>query len=43
VFFSQTQSHGIQVINEFTGYVVSHQGKATDPDNVYDTVKGLDG
>jgi hypothetical protein len=30
------------VINEFTGYVVSHQGKATDPDNVYDPAKGAD-
>jgi hypothetical protein len=30
------------VINEFTGYVLSHQGKATDPDNVYDPAKGAD-
>jgi hypothetical protein len=30
------------VINEFTGYVLSHQGKATDPDNVYDLAKGAD-
>lgn len=37
-----TQSHGGQVINEFTGYVLSHQGKATDPDNVYDPAKGAD-
>jgi hypothetical protein len=30
------------VINEFTGYVLSHQGKATDPDNVYNPAKGAD-
>jgi hypothetical protein len=30
------------VINEFTGYVLSHQGKATNPDNVYDPAKGVD-
>jgi hypothetical protein len=30
------------VINEFTGYVLSHQGKATDLDNVYDPAKGAD-
>jgi hypothetical protein len=30
------------VINEFTGYVLSHQGKATDPENVYDPAKGAD-
>jgi hypothetical protein len=42
VFSSQTQSHGGQVINEFTGYVLSHQDKATDRDNVYDPVKGAD-
>jgi hypothetical protein len=30
------------VINEFTGYVLSHQGKAIDRDNVYDPVKGAD-
>jgi hypothetical protein len=40
VFSSQTQSHGGQMINEFMGYVLSHQGKATDPDNVYDPMKG---
>jgi hypothetical protein len=26
--------------NEFTGYGLSHQGKATDPNNVYDPTKG---
>jgi hypothetical protein len=41
VFSSQTQSHGGQVINEFTGYVLSHQGKATHPDNIYDPTKGV--
>jgi hypothetical protein len=30
------------MINEFTGYVLSHQGKATDPDNIYDPTKGAD-
>ena len=30
------------MINEFTGYVLSHQGKATDPENVYDPAKGAD-
>jgi hypothetical protein len=29
------------VINEFTGYVLSHQGKATHPDNIYDPTKGV--
>jgi len=30
------------VINEFTGYVLSHQGKATDPENIYDPANGAD-
>ena len=30
------------MINEFTGYVLSHQGKATDPENIYDPTKGAD-
>jgi hypothetical protein len=30
------------VINEFMGYVLSHQGKAIDPDNVYDPAKEAD-
>ena len=30
------------MINEFTGYVLSHQGKATDPENVCDPAKGAD-
>jgi hypothetical protein len=30
------------VINEFTGYILSHQGKVTDPENVYDPTRGPD-
>jgi hypothetical protein len=30
------------VINEFTGYILSHQGKATDLENVYDPARGPD-
>jgi hypothetical protein len=30
------------MINEFTGYVLSHQGKVIDLDNVYDPTKGAD-
>jgi hypothetical protein len=42
VFSSQTQSHDDQVINEFMGYILPHQGKATDPENVYDPARGPD-
>jgi hypothetical protein len=42
VFSSQTQSHDGQVINKFMGYILSHQGKATDPENVYDPARGTD-
>jgi hypothetical protein len=30
------------VINEFTGYILSHQGKATASENVYDPARGPD-
>jgi hypothetical protein len=30
------------VINEFMGYILSHQGKATDLENVYNPVRGPD-
>ena len=40
VFFSQTQSHGGQVVNEFTGYALAHKGKATAVNNVYDPADG---
>jgi hypothetical protein len=39
---NQTQSHDSQVINEFTGYILSHEGKATDLENVYDPARGPD-
>ena len=42
VFSSQTQSHGGQVVNEFTGYALAHKGKATAADNVYDPADGPD-
>jgi hypothetical protein len=42
VFSSQTQSHGGQVINEFTGYALAHKGKAMVADNVYNPVDGPD-
>jgi len=42
VFSSQTQSHGGQVVNEFTGYALAHKGKATVADNVYDPADGPD-
>ena len=42
VFSSQTQSHGGQVVNEFTGYALAHKGKATAADNVYDPAEGPD-
>ncbi|XP_066344399.1 uncharacterized protein [Miscanthus floridulus] len=30
-----TQTHGGQEINEYTAYLLSHKGKAMDPNNVY--------
>jgi len=35
VFFSQSQSHGGIVINEYVGYALAHKGRADDPNNVY--------
>ena len=40
VFSSQSQVHGGQVTNELVGYALSHKGKATAPDNVYDPEDG---
>ncbi|XP_066323662.1 uncharacterized protein [Miscanthus floridulus] len=37
-----TQTHGGQEINEYTAYLLSHKGKATDPNNVYNPEDGPD-
>lgn len=42
MFFSQSSAHQGQPINEFAGYALSHSGKATAEDNVYDPAKGPD-
>ena len=42
VFSSQSDSHDGQVINEFTGCWLAHQGRATDPENVYDPARGTE-
>jgi hypothetical protein len=42
VFSSQTDSHGGQEINEFTGYSLAHKGKARAPGNVYNPADGAD-
>ena len=42
VFSMQTQTHGGQEINEYTAYLLSHKGKATDPNNVYNPEDGPD-
>ena len=38
MFFSQSQSHGGIVINEYVGYALAHKGRADDPNNVYSPV-----
>ena len=42
VFSSQSQAHGGQDCNEMMGYALSHKGRATAPDNVYDEEDGPD-
>ena len=42
VFSMQMQTHGGQEINEYTAYLLSHKGKATDPNNVYNPEDGPD-
>jgi hypothetical protein len=42
VFSIQTQTHGGQEINEYTAYLLSHKGKATDLNNVYNPEDGPD-
>ena len=36
MFSSQSAAHQGQQINEFAGFALSHTGKSTAPDNVYD-------
>lgn len=40
VFYSQTAEHGGQEINELVGYALSHKGKASAQDNVYNPEDG---
>lgn len=42
MFSSQSRAHQGQQINEFTGYALSHSGKATAEDNIYNPAAGPD-